>query len=323
MAPFFRKKSPMQKLETELASLCARAETLSNRHAAADAAFVDAKSKLRRHHLEADLDADEKAGAKLEAAVATCALTRDGYADALGDVQNMIADIEQKLANERAAAHRKAASEELARNLDEIERALPDFLTAARGFADALEGVAHFHWETGEMVKFVRSGQAQVEIAAAMALQELRGMVTAIFDGAAPIPPRKPEPEPVVVVEPAPETRRLFALRAIKWRDANGRQRHGLQFEDHELTPAAAQRGLRIGAVVPLTDPRRKQLLGSRGGHHVDPNSRDLLDLDDEEATRPPHIAPVLPSDPLASADFRVIDRSAEARVLKIAVPRL
>jgi hypothetical protein len=319
MAPFFRKKSPMDKLETELAALRARAEMLSNRHAATDAAFLDAKSKLRRHHLEADLDADEKAGAKLEAAVATCALTRDSFADAMVGVRKMIADIEQKLADERAVAHRKAASEELARNLDEVERALPDYLAAARRFADALEAAAHFHWETAEMVKFVRSGQAQVEIAAALALRELRGMVTAIRDGAAPIPAPKPQPEPVAVTEPAPETRRLFALRSIKWRDANGRQRYGLQYEDHDLTPAAAQRGLGIGAVVALNDPRRKQLLGSRGGHHVDPNSRDLLDLDDEEATRPPHIAPVLASDPvLAAANFTPLDRGP-ARVLKIA----
>ena len=71
-----------------------------------------------------------------------------------------------------------------------------------------------------------------------------------------------------------------------------------------------------------LNDPRRKQLLGSRGGHHVDPNSRDLLDLDDEEATRPPHIAPVMASDPIASADFTVID-CGPARTIKVAAPRL
>lgn len=54
MAPFFRRKSPMDKLETELGGLRSRADTLSARHAAADAAFLDAKAKLQRHHLEAD-----------------------------------------------------------------------------------------------------------------------------------------------------------------------------------------------------------------------------------------------------------------------------
>jgi hypothetical protein len=321
MAPFFRKKSPMQKLEAELASLRARAATLSNRHAAADAAFVDAKSKLRRHHLEADLDADEKAGAKLEAAVAACALTRDSFADAIGDVQNMIADIEQKLADERAAAHRKMASEQLTRSLDDIEHALPGYLAAAQHFADALEGVAHFHWETGEMAKFVSNGQAQVEIAAALALQELRGMVTAIRDGAAPIPAPKPKPEPVTMIEPAPPTQTVFMLRSAKFRNHAGKVRLALQFEDCEMPVQTAQRALRYNAAALLADPRRKQLLGSRGGVHVNPNAPDLLDLDAIEEVKVPYIGPDNPA--LREANFREIDRSAEARTLSIAVPRL
>ncbi|WP_338695181.1 hypothetical protein V5279_03670 [Bradyrhizobium sp. 26S5] len=96
---------------------CARAETLNSSHAAADAEFFDAKSKLQRHHLEADLDVDDKARAKLEAAVATCSLTRDGYADALAEVQTKIALSEQTLAAERPAVERKAASRRKCRRL--------------------------------------------------------------------------------------------------------------------------------------------------------------------------------------------------------------
>lgn len=92
MKALFERKSPMDKLEAELASLRARAETLNSRHAAADAEFLDAKSKLQRHHLEADLNTGDKARTKLEAAVAACALIRDGYADALAEVHNKIAD---------------------------------------------------------------------------------------------------------------------------------------------------------------------------------------------------------------------------------------
>jgi hypothetical protein len=104
------------------AALRARAETLSSHHAAADAAFLDAKSKLQRYQLEAD-PADDKARAKLESAVATCAVTRDGYDDALGEVQAKIADAEQKTAAEHARVQRKAAGEKLARNLDAVEQA--------------------------------------------------------------------------------------------------------------------------------------------------------------------------------------------------------
>jgi len=67
------------------------------------------------------------------------------------------------------------------------------------------------------MVTFIRSGQAQVEIAAAMALQELRGMVAAIRDGAAPIPPRQAGARAGRGVEPAPETRAVFMMRPQKY----------------------------------------------------------------------------------------------------------
>jgi hypothetical protein len=112
-------------------------------------------------------------------------------------------------------------------------------------------------------------------------------------------------------------------LRSAKYRDHAGKVRYAAQYEDCEMPVQTAQRALRRSAAVSLDDPRRKQLHGSRGGQHVNQNAVDLLDLDDEQATRPPHIAPVMASDPLASADFRIIDRSAEARTLKIEVPRL
>ncbi|QIG95555.1 hypothetical protein [Bradyrhizobium sp. 6(2017)] len=51
-----------------------------------------------------------KARATSEVAVATCSLTRDGYADALAEVQTKIALSEQTLVAERPAVERKAAS---------------------------------------------------------------------------------------------------------------------------------------------------------------------------------------------------------------------
>lgn len=119
-----------------------RAGTLNNRRAAAEAAFSDAKFKLQRHNLEAELDADDKARAKLEAAVAASALTRNGYADALAEVQTTIADAEQKLTAERSVMERKAASEKLAHDLDALSarcrtiwRQVSALRTPSRNFA--------------------------------------------------------------------------------------------------------------------------------------------------------------------------------------------
>jgi hypothetical protein len=137
---------------------------------AADAAFLDAKSQLQRHLLEADLDGD-KARTRLELAVAACAVKRASYADALGEAQAQIADTEQRIAAECAAADRKAASEDLARKLDAIERALPDHLEAARRLAlDAI----HHHFETTQTAALVdRSSENHtIKVAARRANQQ-------------------------------------------------------------------------------------------------------------------------------------------------------
>jgi DNA repair exonuclease SbcCD ATPase subunit len=200
--PFFRKQSPMQMLQDELASLRARAEKLNSRHAAAQAAFLDAKIKLQRHLLESDLDADDKARAKLETAVAACALTRDSYSDALDKQQAKIAELELTIATERATAERNAAADKLARDLDEIEQALPDYLAAVRRLAHALETVSHFHHESNQMSVFALNAAAQIEVASAFALQELRAMVERIETGEVPIPAQKPVPAAVTVSAP-------------------------------------------------------------------------------------------------------------------------
>jgi hypothetical protein len=310
----FKRKTMTEKLEADLGSLRARAETLGSRHTAADAAFLDAKSKLQRHLLEADLDADEKAGVKLEAALAVCAQKRDGLADALAEVRRMITDAEQKLADEQSAVERKAASEKLTRDLDEVERVLPDYLEAARRLAGALEAI-HFHYEANEMARFVGNTTAQVEVAAGFTLAELRAMAASILDGAAPIP--SPKPQPVAIIEPAPPpTMTVFMLRSAKYRDHHGRKQFAGQYADATMPVPTAQRALRHGVAVSVADPRRAQLRGSRGGD-FDPSASDVVDLDAiEQSKGVPYFGPV--DDPgLRDAKFTVIDRGP-ARTLKV-----
>jgi hypothetical protein len=307
-----------EQLEAELAALRARADTLSSRHAVADAAFFDAKSMLQRHHLEADLNAEDKARTKLEAAVAASALTRDGYADALAEVHTKIADAEEALAAERSAVERKAASEKLARDLDAVEQVLPDYLAAGQRFADALEKI-HFHFESGAMARFVGNTATQVEVAAGFALAELRAMVGAIHDGAAPIPAAKPDATFTPTPEPVPKTMTVFMLGSAHYRDHDGRKRFAGQWEDATMPAATAQRALDKGIAVAVTDPRRAQLRGARGGD-FNSNALDVVNL---FAVETPKDVPHVKSDPaLREANFIVLDRSAEARTIQIEVPR-
>lgn len=196
----------MEELEHERVGLRARAATLHSRHKAAAAASVDAEAKLQHHLLEADLDADEKVRNKLEATLAACALTRDNFAKAITAQQAKIVEVENKIAAERAAVERKAASDELACDLDAVERALSDYLSAAQRIVDALEKL-HFHFESNAMARFVSNTTAQVDVAAGFALAELRSTVRAIRDGTSPIPTPKPEPVEITVPEPTATNR--------------------------------------------------------------------------------------------------------------------
>lgn len=196
----------MEELEHERVGLRARAATRHSRHKAAEAASVDAEAKLQHHLLEADLDADEKVRNKLEATLAACALTRDNFAKAITAQQAKIVEVENKITAERAAVERKAASDELACDLDAVERALSDYLSAAQRIVDALEKL-HFHFESNAMARFVSNTTAQVDVAAGFALAELRSTVRAIRDGTSPIPTPKPEPVEITVPEPTATNR--------------------------------------------------------------------------------------------------------------------
>jgi hypothetical protein len=310
----------MEKLETELASLRARAETLATRHAAADAALVDAKSKLQRHHLETDvIDADDKTRVKLEAAVASCAVTLTGYADALIEVGAKIADIEAKIMTERGAVERKAASEKFARDLDAMEQALIPYLEAGRKFADTMDAI-HFHFETVQMAAFLRSTSSQLEVASAFSVAELRSMLKAIADGSAPIPPKPEQPAPVVPVERPAPTKVVFMMHSAWFTDHDGRRRFAGQWTDQALPLPIADRALRHGVAVLTTHPMRSTHLGMRGSDYVSdgPDVVDLDKLDDRSGAKFEN-----PNDPVAQANFIVLDRSREARKIAVAGPSI
>jgi hypothetical protein len=301
----FGKKSTMEKLGTTLAQLQLRAAALADKRAIADAALAAATAARQSHRLEGDLT-DEKLDAKLQNDVDLCLSKLTGLDADIATLQAKVTETEQQLAAERNAAQRKTVAEKLARDLDAAEEALPSCLEASRRFVSALEEL-HHNFEATQMATFLASALSQVEIASAFVLTELRGTVHGIAEGTMPIPAAKPVPEPVAAAEPAPESRRLFAMRPIKWKDSAGRQQYGQQFDHHDLTATAASRGLRCGALVPLDDPRCKELRGARGGYHV--GKSEALDLDSEEACRPPHIEPIMRGGPVAAANIMVLDR--------------
>jgi hypothetical protein len=316
----FKKQTSMEKLQKLLDERRARAAALSTKRAAAEAALAKATAAHQSHLIDGDI-ADEKVGAKLHGEVVACALRISGFDAPLAELQAQIADLEKNVADEHAAIQRAAAADKLAQQVAAIEAALPKFMSASGALTDALSAIGGWHFECSQMASFVQNVQAQIELAAGFSLAELRATVDRVKTGDTPIP-REPDAEPVAVVETPLTTMTVWMLRSAKFRDHAGVVQYARQFEDCELPSQTAERALRRNVAVPVTDPRRRDLKGARGGFHPDPRAPDIADLDAVDEAKAPDIDaennPVL-----AAANFRVIDRSSEARRLKIEVPRL
>jgi hypothetical protein len=125
---------------------------------------------------------------------------------------------------------------------------------AATDLASALDAL-HFHFESTEMARFVRGNASQIEIAAGLALAELRAMVEQIATGSMSIP-SAPPPEATVVAElptATEPTQVILMIRSAKFRQ-NGRMRFLPQYEDSPPLPVGiAQR--HFASVVPCRSP--------------------------------------------------------------------
>lgn len=312
------RKTPMQELELEatIASLTKRGEQLAIKRAAAQVA-LDKTIKARQHALlSGDLD-DQRALDNLQSLVDTAASTLTGIDDALAVLAQDKADAECQLAAERERIKRADAADKLHKQVTAIEAALPIYLEKSRDLADALSATGHWHFETSQMASFVQNAMSQIEIAANFALADLKAMPDAIRCGQQAMPV---EPLTMPTAEPAaePPVMTIFLLRSARFRDQDGRKRFAGQWTDATMPVATAQRALDKGIAVPTTDPRRAQLRGARGGDFT-PDAPDVVDLDAAEASKAAlhHVDPVL-----RSANFTIIDRSAEERTIEINATR-
>jgi hypothetical protein len=306
----------MQHLETTIASLTNRGEQLAAKRVTAQDALDKAIKSRQQTLLSGDLD-DQRTLDKLQGAVDMAASTLAGIDDVLAVLAQQKTEAESQLAAERQRIERAAAADKLDKQVAAIEAALPGYLEQSRALADALSKISHWHFESGQMAGFVQNTMGQIEIAANFALAELKALPEAIRQGRQAIP-RELALKPVPVPEP-PLTMTFFMLRSAHYRDHDGRKQFGGQWEDATMPVATAQRALDKGIATAVTDPRRAQLRGARGGD-FNPHAPDVVDLDTvEEPKGVPHIEP----DPvLRQANFTVIDRSAEARTIQVEVPR-
>jgi hypothetical protein len=311
------RKTPMQQLETTIASLTKRGEQLAAKRVTVQDALDEAIKTRQQALLSGDLD-DQRALDKMQAAVVAATSDLAGIDDALAVLAQHKTEAERQLAAERERVERNAAADKLDKRVAAIEAALPGYLAQSLALADALSKIGHWHFESGQMAGFVQNTMGQIEIAANFALAELKALPEAIRQGRHAIP-RELALTPVAVPEPEPPTMTIFMLRSANYRDHDGSKRFAGQWEDATMPVAMAQRALDKRMAVAVTDPCRARLRGARGGD-FNPKASDVVDL---EAVEVPKAVPHIEPDPvLREANFTLIDRSAEAHTIQIEVSR-
>ena len=285
MANIFSKKSPSAKLEASLASLRERESALALKRSNAQVLFDEATAERSEFLLGGDLADDAKA-AKLQARVDSTASSIKGIDDALAALAGKIDDIERKLMAEREQIERQAASERLSKEIAEAEAALPQWLESSRKLHSALIQISVRSFELDQAASFLlNTCVSQLEIALGISLAEMRGMISSIKQGTAPVP--KPKVEAVVVEMPTgptptsagEPTELWFATKPIKYRDLNGHQRKVLRWSDVELPRRLVARATAHQAIIPITDERRKSHRNILNGLTTTPDYA-FVDLD-------------------------------------------
>jgi hypothetical protein len=283
----------------------ANAARAATQHADAVAALTVAMSDRER----AALADDEAALDRAEAAHRAAQDRLDSRRTKLEAADKLLALLESQLAtvaDEKLRSATNAATLALAEELIEAGRGF-DASTALLN--EVCERCLAVTPEARGLHIFTASSRIEVGVACTVIAEEIRQHGRAVLNGLAKAEMPKPAPPAAKVVPAVKEAlTRVFATRAVRWRDADGSERCSGKFLDIDVSAAQAERALASGVALPMSDPARKQNLGSWPGHV---SINNCYDLDAAPDAVPQH-------DPIVHSAFQPIDRG-KPFTLKIA----
>ncbi len=186
---------------------------------------------------------------------------------ALTKAEALVSRLEKERDDEADKAQREKTGAEIELLAREVIDAAAAFDSAAAVLADISARAAPIVPEATGVQNFALITRAEIPTAGDMIAALLRAHAAAVLNGTVPAVLPNPEAPFVELVIEKPETVRLFCMRAVKWTAADGTQHMAQRYQDADLTPPAASRGLAIGALVPLDSPVRKQHHGTWPGH--------------------------------------------------------
>jgi hypothetical protein len=298
-------KSPETNLIRDRDTAKANAARLAGKLAAAVAAVTVTKSNSHRAALEGDDTALDLAETAERAALHHLGTMREAHEAA----DKLLALLESQLAtvaDEKMRSATNAASLALA---DELIEAGAAFDATTALLNEVCERCLAVTPEARGLHIFTASSRIEVGVACEVVAEELRQHGRAVLNRLAPAAlPKVPEPPANVAPKVPEQLTRVFATRAVRWRDASGSERCSGKFLDIDISAAQAERALASGAALPLDHPERKRNLGSWPGHV---SINNCYDLDAAPDAVPQH-------DPIVHSAFQPIDRG-KPFTLKIA----
>ncbi|MGD0332450.1 MAG: hypothetical protein ABSA90_04245 [Xanthobacteraceae bacterium] len=299
----FGKKPPLDEIEAEIAAIKRRRDRVAAKVEAAQTELDAATAAHLKLHTEADAD-DLKAEAAAQRRVEAAHSTHKGLSAALAKLETQFAEAERRVAAEREAIARRASADEIERQAKAAEDVIEPAISAFKKLAKIYGKLGDVSFDCASIGRYAEAAASEIELAAAFTLRDVHGLAAGIASGNRPIPQRQTEQQAPRKVAPAPVKERVFAMRPIAWKNGDGSLHKQAPYFDVDLPPALARRALDLGAAIPLADPRRKKLHGTRSKYEPDLVNCVRLDGDVEAASS--EEAP--PAAPLHSA-FEPLDR--------------
>jgi hypothetical protein len=286
--------NPEKAAAKEAGAALANRDRLAGKLVEAEQAVISAKSTAQA----AALAGDDAALDIAEAAEAAALRRLSTIFEASAVADKVLVDIEAKIAANADQKQRTATAAEVTALADELIEAAAayDASTAALNEVCARAKIVTIEFEG--MVNFTTSSRTEVSVAVPILEGLLRDYGTAVVGHTAPaaMPVAEPLFVPDVVVKP--ETRHLFTLRGISWKEGD-MMRSAKKYTDVDLPVAIAARALRTNACCEMDSPMRNPSTVNMWPNL--PALENCFNLDDDE----PKTKEQLP------AGFERIDRGA------------
>jgi hypothetical protein len=248
-------------------------------------------------------DADGAVLARAQTALQAALGDVGTFGGALAKATALLAKLEGEHAELVDKRVRTSTAAEVAELATDLETTGSEVIVALAKMTTLAGSLARFNPDAVGLHTFLESSGWQIGPAVELVAEVTRLYARQVLEGSVPatLPQSTPAPAlPAVVAQPT--TRHVFSVRNIKWSDEAGLRVLAAGFEC-DLPPAAAERGLKTGAVTLIGSNAWRTLKGTRPITHPAPGRCESLD-DGDHAVAEPNVAAQSQHEPTLHSGF-------------------